>query len=59
VLDPSRASAALRDFDFVLMLEAGADADLAGFVPQCLELISQTDFAALFRVQREAPACRS
>ena len=59
VLDPNRGSAALRDFDFVLMLEAGADADLAGFVPQCLELMSSRDFAALFRVRREAPACRS
>ncbi|HEY2618159.1 MAG TPA: hypothetical protein VGI78_12530 [Acetobacteraceae bacterium] len=59
VLDPAHGSAALRDFDFVLMLEAGADADLAGFVPQCLDLVSSTDFAALFRVRREALACRS
>jgi hypothetical protein len=59
VLDPNRGSAALRDFDFVLMLDAGADPDLSGFVPQCLELMSNTDFAALFRVRRDARACRS
>jgi hypothetical protein len=59
VADPGGGSAALRDFDFVLMLEAGADADPAGFVPQCLTLLSRTDFAALFRVRREAPACGS
>ena len=39
------------DFDFVLMLEAGADPDLSGFVPNCLTLVSRTDFAALFRVR--------
>ena len=46
--------AALRDFDFVLMLEAGADPDLSGFVPKCLTLLSRTDFAALFRVRGDA-----
>jgi hypothetical protein len=55
--DPDSGSAALRDFDFVLMLEAGADTDLAGFVPRCLDLVSHTDFAALFRVRRDDDAC--
>jgi hypothetical protein len=53
VADPDRGTAALRDFDFVLMLEAGADPDLAGFVTKYLELVSRTDFAALFRVRRD------
>lgn len=57
VADPDSGSAALRDFDFVLMLEAGADADLPGFVPRCLALVSRTDFAALFRVRRDTAAC--
>jgi hypothetical protein len=57
VADPNSVPAALRDFDFVVMLEAGADPDPAGFVPQCLFLVSQTDFAALYRVRREAAAC--
>jgi hypothetical protein len=55
--DPERGAAALRQFDFVLMLEAGADTDLAGFVPKCLALVLSTDFAALFRVRREPGAC--
>jgi hypothetical protein len=57
VADPNRGAAALRDFDFVLMLEAGADPDLPGFVPKCLSLVSRTDFAALYRVRREVAAC--
>ena len=52
--DPERGSAALRDFDFALLLEAGADQDLANFVPQCLALQSRNDFAALFRVRHDA-----
>ncbi len=55
--DPDRGWAALREFDFVLMLEAGADTDLPGFVPRCLALIARTDFAALFRVRRDAAGC--
>jgi len=55
--DPDTALPALRDFDFVLMLEAGADPDPAGFIPRCLTLISRNDFAALFRVMRDSPAC--
>jgi hypothetical protein len=57
VADPDRGSAALRDFDFVLMLEAGADPDLSGFVPRCLALVSRTDFAALFKVRHDPGAC--
>jgi hypothetical protein len=57
VTDPDRALPALRDFGFVLMLEAGADPDLTGFIPRCLTLVSRTDFAALFRVLRDSPAC--
>jgi hypothetical protein len=59
VADPSRGSGALRDFDFVLMLEAGADTDLANFVPRCLTPVVRTDFAALFRVARDRPDCGS
>ena len=55
--DPDRGSGALRDFDFVLMLEAGADVDLANFVPRCLTLVVRTDFAALFRVASDSPDC--
>jgi len=57
VADPGQGKSALRDFDFVLMLEAGADPALADFVPKCLTLLSGTDFAALFRVQRDSAAC--
>jgi len=59
VANPDIGSAALRDFDFVLLLEAGADPDLAGFVPRCLALVSRTDFAALFRVRHDQAACES
>ena len=55
--DPDGALPALRDFDFALMLEAGADPNLVDFVPRCLALLSRSDFAALFRVRPEcAPA---
>jgi hypothetical protein len=57
VANPDIGSEALRDFDFVLMLEAGADPDLAGFVPRCLALVSRTDFAALFRVRHDQAVC--
>jgi hypothetical protein len=56
VADPDRGCAALRDFDFVVMLEAGADPDLSGFVSNCLTLVLRTDFAALFRVRHDAGA---
>jgi hypothetical protein len=54
VADPDRGCATLRDFDFVLMLEAGADPNLSGFVPKCLTLLARTDFAALFRMRGDA-----
>jgi hypothetical protein len=58
VADPNRGSGALRDFDFVLMLEAGAHTDLENFLPHCITLMARTDFAALFRVARDSPDCR-
>ena len=51
--DLDSVSARLRGFDFVLMLEAGADTNLTGFIPRCLDLVSRADFAALFKVRRE------
>ena len=57
VAEPNSALQSLRAFDFVLMQQAGADPNLAGFVPRCLTLVTQTEFVALFRVQRDAPAC--
>ncbi|HET7879939.1 MAG TPA: hypothetical protein VFL55_03570 [Acetobacteraceae bacterium] len=57
VADPGAGSADLRQFDYALMLEAGADRNLAGFVPRCLTLMSRTNFAALFRVRRDAASC--
>jgi hypothetical protein len=55
--DPDSALPALFDFDFVLMLEAGADPGLARFIPSRLALEAQSDFAALFRVRRDSQAC--
>jgi hypothetical protein len=52
--DPEGGSAVLRDFDFALLLEAGADQNLATLVPKCLALQSRNDFAALFRVMHDA-----
>jgi hypothetical protein len=57
VADPGRGSSALRDFDFVLMLEAGADTEPAKFIPRCVALVARTDFAALYRVARNSPDC--
>ncbi len=57
VTEPDRALPALRDFDFVLMLEAGADPGVETFLAGCLSLVKRTDFAALFRVTRDAPRC--
>lgn len=39
-------------FDYLLLLDAGAIADLAGYLPDRLELLHATDQAALFRVRR-------
>lgn len=57
--DPDSALPALCHFDYVLMLEAGADPNLANFMPRYLALVSRSDFAALFRVRSELPACAS
>jgi hypothetical protein len=40
-------------FDYVLVMAAGADPDLAALRPDRLELIANTEFAALFRVKRD------
>jgi hypothetical protein len=56
VVAPDSALPALPDFDYVLMLEAGADPDLAGFIPRCLTLEARSDFAALFKVSAECPS---
>jgi hypothetical protein len=55
--DPDSALPALCHFDFVLMLEAGADPDLANFIPRALVLEARSDFAALFQVMRNSRAC--
>ncbi len=55
VSDPDRALPALRDFDFVLLLEAGATP--SGFPLGCLGLVTRSDFAALFRIERQAAHC--
>jgi hypothetical protein len=39
------------------MLEAGADPDLTSFLPRCTRLVARSDFAALFRIINDAPAC--
>jgi hypothetical protein len=57
VADPDSALPMLCHFDYVLMLEAGADSDLEDFISRCLILQSRSDFAALFRVMRDSPAC--
>jgi hypothetical protein len=57
--DPDNVLRALCDFDFVLMLEAGADENPANFIPRYLALESRSDFAALFRVRQDQPACDS
>lgn len=50
VAHPTEGLDALGGFDYVLMLEAGADPDLQGFVPACLRLLTRSDFAAVFEV---------
>lgn len=41
-------------FDYVLLLDAGGASRLADFLPDKLELLNQSDMAALFRVRRHA-----
>ncbi len=55
IVDPDLALPALRDFDHVLMLDAGADP--WPFLPGCLTLVSRSDFAALFKVRQDAITC--
>lgn len=43
-------------FDFVLLLDAGAVADLDRLMPDRLELVNRSRFAALFRVRKTATA---
>jgi hypothetical protein len=40
-------------FDYVLMLNAGLAGNLRNFLPDRLELLDQTRFAALFRIKRQ------
>jgi hypothetical protein len=55
--DPDHGIATLGSFDFVLMLEAGADPNPDGFLPKCVAPLVRTDFAALYRVRHENTAC--
>ncbi len=41
-----------QKFDYVLVMAAGAAGDLAALRPDRLDLVEQTEFAALFRVRR-------
>jgi hypothetical protein len=49
----------LCGFDYLLLLEAGADADLAHFGGDRLALLRRADMAALFRVRPAACALLS
>lgn len=55
--NPDSGWLAMRGFDFVLMLKAGADAYQSDAVPRCLTLVLRNDFAALFKVHRDMPSC--
>jgi hypothetical protein len=43
-----------RKFDYVLLLDAGGEPDLAGWAAGRMDLVAATDAAALFRVRRPA-----
>ena len=45
-----------RKFDYVLLVAAGAAGDVSELRPDRLELVEQTEFAALFRVRHALPA---
>lgn len=47
----------LCGFDYVLLLDAGGQPDLAQFGADRLALLARTDFAALFRVQPQPRRC--
>jgi hypothetical protein len=61
-LDPYSAAPYLENwpanFDFVLVLDAGAAADLDHFLPDKLILLSRSKYAALFRVRKSVSAAR-
>jgi hypothetical protein len=42
-----------RNYDFVLLLNAGGAGDLASFRPDLLRLVAARDVAALFRIRRD------
>jgi hypothetical protein len=44
------------NFDYVLVIDAGAAGDLRNFLPDKLELLNQSKFAALFRVRKAGDA---
>jgi hypothetical protein len=46
----------LCGYDYVLLLEAGAEPDLPHFAADRLTLLARSDFAALFRVKPSACA---
>jgi hypothetical protein len=47
----------LCGFDYVLLLDAGGEPDLAHFAAARLALLTHTDFAALYRVQSKPREC--
>jgi hypothetical protein len=44
-----------RDFDYLLLMDAGGLPDPAALMPDRLDLLNHSDFAALYRVHRPAP----
>jgi hypothetical protein len=46
-----------RGYNYVLMLEAGGEPDLANFAADRLALVASSDMAALFRIRTPAPPC--
>jgi hypothetical protein len=58
-LDPDWPAPYLKDwqahFDFLLLLDAGAVPDLEHFLPDKLQLLNQSSYAALFRVRPPRP----
>jgi hypothetical protein len=47
----------LCGFDYVLMLDAGGEPDLAHFAADSLALLAQSEFAALYRVRLQPRRC--
>ncbi len=47
----------LWGFDYVLLLDAGGEPDLAHFAAGRLVLLTQSDFAALYRVRLQSRRC--